>query len=285
MRVSRHYPAAFSPAVLDREVPSMPFPRSTNLCCGLLLSLLALAGCAAPGSAPVQSAEAYDPYENTNRDIFAFNQSVDRNVLLPVAEAYRNTLPQPVRNSVRNFLQNVDEPLIFAHDVLQAEPALAANTAGRFVVNSTIGVAGFFDVATGMGIPYHPNDFGVTLARWGFPEGAYLVIPVLGPSNLRDAIGKAGDSFGDPGNIVASNYNKIYASIARAGTEGIDERSRNIETLADIERTSLDYYATIRSLYRQRRAAQIRHEQDNLPNPAPIQGSDSPAPMSYTFTR
>jgi phospholipid-binding lipoprotein MlaA len=273
-------------ALFDREVPSMPFPRSTNLCCGMMFALFALAGCAAPGPiATAQSPEAYDPYEDTNRQIFAFNQSVDRNVLVPVADAYRNTLPQPVRNSIHNFLQNVDEPLIFAHDVLQAEPALAANTAGRFVVNSTIGVAGFFDVATAMGIPYHPNDLGVTLARWGFPEGAYLVIPVLGPSNLRDAIGKAGDSFGDPGNIVASNYHVLYASFARAGTEGIDERSRNIETLADIERTSLDYYATIRSLYRQRRAAQIRHEQDNLPNPAPIQGSDSPAPMSYTFTR
>ena len=263
----------------------MPFPRSTNLCCGMMLALLALAGCAAPGVAPVQTAEAYDPYENTNRDIFAFNQAVDRNVLVPVAEAYRSTLPTPVRTGIRNFLQNTNEPLIFAHDVLQAEPQLAANTAGRFVVNSTVGVAGFFDVATAMGIPYHSNDLGVTLARWGFPEGAYLILPVLGPSTVRDAIGKAGDSFGDPGNIVASNYHKIYASVLRAGTEGIDERSRNIETLADVERTSLDYYATIRSLYRQRRAAQIRHEQDNLPNVTPIQGGDSPAPMSYTFTR
>lgn len=264
----------------------MPFPRSNKSCCGMMLAFLALAGCAAPGAgAPPQSAEAYDPYENTNREIFAFNQSVDRRVLVPVAEAYRSNVPQPVRDGVHNFLQNLDEPLIFAHDVLQAEPALAANTAGRFVVNSTLGIGGFIDVATGMGIPYHPNDLGVTLARWGFPEGAYLVIPVLGPSNMRDAIGKAGDSFGDPGNIVAGNYHVIYASVARGATQGIDERARNIETLADIERTSLDYYATIRSLYRQRRAAEIRHEESNLPNPTPIQGSDSPAPMSYTFPK
>ena len=264
----------------------MPFPRSTKLFCGMLLTLPLLAGCALPGpGAPVQSAEAYDPYEATNRDIFAFNQSVDRDVLVPVAEAYRSNIPEPVRNGVHNFLNNLDEPLIFAHDVLQAEPALAANTAGRFVVNTTAGVGGIFDVATAMGIPYHPNDLGITLARWGFPEGAYLIIPVLGPSNLRDAIGKAGDSFGDPGNVVAGDYHVIYASIARAATQGIDTRSRNIETLADIEKTSLDYYATIRSLYRQRRAAEIRHEEDNLPNVTPIQGSDSPAPMTYTFTK
>ena len=263
----------------------MPLPRSTRLICELAAALLLLSGCVAPGPAPAQSAEAYDPYEATNREIFAFNQSVDRDVLVPVAEAYRSNVPQPVRDGVHNFLQNLDEPLIFAHDVLQAEPGLAANTAGRFVVNSTLGIGGVVDVATAMGIPYHPNDLGITLAHWGFPEGAYLIIPVLGPSNVRDAIGKAGDSFGDPGNIVAGDYHVIYASIARAGTQGIDERSRNIETLADIERTSLDYYATLRSLYRQRRAAQIRHEQDNSPNPAPIQGGDSSAPMSYTFPK
>ena len=264
----------------------MSSPRSKVLYCTILSALLVVAGCTGPApQAVAQSADAYDPYENTNRQIFAFNQSVDRTVLVPVAEAYRSNVPQPVRDSLHNFLQNLDAPVVFANDVLQAQPALAANTAGRFVVNSTVGVAGFFDPATAMGIPYHPNDLGVTLARWGFPEGAYLVIPVLGPSNVRDAIGEAADSYGDPGNYVAGQHHLIWASILRGGTQGIDERSRNIETLADIEKTSLDYYATIRSLYRQRRAAEIRHEQDNLPNPSPLSGSDSPVPMSYTFPK
>jgi phospholipid-binding lipoprotein MlaA len=109
------------------------------------------------------------------------------------------------------------------------------------------------------------------------------MLPILGPSNVRDAIGEGGDAYGDPGNIVASDYHYVWASFARAGTQGIDERSRNIETLADIERTSLDYYATIRSLYRQRRAAEIRHEQTNAPNVNPVQGDSAPvsAPISY----
>jgi phospholipid-binding lipoprotein MlaA len=241
----------------------MSFSRTTLLHCTLLLTLLGAAGCAAPPpQAAAQPTEAYDPWENTNRDIFAFNQRVDRSVLVPAAEAYRRNLPQPVRDSIHNFLQNLDLPIVFANDVLQAEPTLAANTAGRFVVNSTVGVAGFFD-----------------------PEGPYLVIPVLGPSTVRDAAGEAADSYGDPGNYVAGQHHLIWATILRTGTQGIDTRSRNIETLADIEKTSLDYYATIRSLYRQRRAAEIRHEQDNLPNVSPLTGSDSPAPMSYTFPK
>ena len=120
---------------------------------------------------------------------------------------------------------------------------------------------------------------------WGLPEGGYLVLPVLGPSSPRDTAGKIGDGFADPANIVAGNHHLFYATVARAGVDGIDERSRNIETLADIEKTSLDFYATIRSLYRQRRAAQIRHEQTNLPNVTPVQGGDSPPAMTYTFPR
>ena len=108
---------------------------------------------------------------------------------------------------------------------------------------------------TKVGIPYHTNDLGITFATWGVPDGPYLMLPVLGPSNPRDLAGDVGDSFGDPGNIVASQHHKVYASLARGVTSGIDERSRNIESLAEIERTSLDYYATIRSLERQRRAA------------------------------
>jgi phospholipid-binding lipoprotein MlaA len=265
----------------------MHIRRSPLILSGLLAMGLALSGCVA-GRAPAPGDEGFnDPYEDTNRGVFAFNQAVDRNVLVPVAEAYRTVLPPPVQQSLHDFLQNLNHPIIFANDVLQGQAGLAANTLGRLVINTTIGVGGMFDVASRMGIPYHSNDLGVTLATYGFDSGPYLIVPVLGPSNVRDLVGQVGDGFGDPGNYFAGQYHKLYAAVARTATEGIDTRSRNIESLADIERTSLDYYATIRSLYGQRRAAQIRHENANLPNPgfggdSGTFGGSNGAPITYT---
>jgi len=231
---------------------------------------------------PPASDETNDPYEATNRAIFGFNQSVDRAVLVPVANAYRAVIPNPpFRDMIHDFLQNLNSPIIFANDVLQGQPGLAGQTLGRAVLNTTIGFGGIIDVAAKLGVPYHTNDLGITLATWGVAPGPYLMLPVLGPSNPRDLFGDVADSFGDPGNIVASEHNKIWASFARGVVSGIDERSRNIESLAEIERTSLDYYATIRSLARQRRAAQIRHQREDVPNASPLQGSSAlppPAP-------
>ena len=133
---------------------------------------------------------------------------------------------------------------------------------GRFVINSTIGIGGLVDVAGRWGVPYHEEDLGLTLGAWGVPEGPYIVVPILGPSTPRDLGGQVAEGFGDPwNNLVTGNPWTLYwIPFVRGGVSGIDQRSRYIETLADIERTSLDYYATIRSLYRQRRAALIRHE-------------------------
>lgn len=251
---------------------------------------LILSGCAAPAAggkaAGATAANGFnDPFENTNREIFAFNQGVDRTILVPVAKTYRTVLPKPVRQSVHDFLTNLNSPVVFANDVLQGQMRLAAQTVGRFAVNTTIGVGGMFDVASRIGIPYHNNDLGVTLAVWGFDPGPYIMLPVLGPSNPRDLIGQVGDSFADPGDYVASQHHMLWAAFARATTAGIDTRSRNIESLAEIQRTSLDFYATIRSLYRQRRAAEIRHEESNSPNPGPAQrgGATGNSAMSYSF--
>ncbi len=256
---------------------------------GALVWTLALSGCAAPGAkeASAGSEGFNDPVEDTNRAIFNFNQKVDHAVLIPAAKAYRTVVPPPMRQSLHDFFQNLNTPVIFANDVLQAQPGLAANSFGRLAINTTIGVGGMFDVASRIGIPYHSNDLGITMATWGVGSGPYLIIPVLGPSNVRDLAGQIGDSFADPGDYFAGQYHRMWAAVARAVVSGVDERSRNIESLADIERTSLDYYATIRSLYGQRRAAQIRHEQSNLPNPSPISGDDSgPVPaISYSFTQ
>jgi phospholipid-binding lipoprotein MlaA len=228
----------------------------------------------------VEAGDAGDPYENVNREIFGFNQSVDRAVLVPVANVYRTVLPQGLRDNIHDFLQNLNSPIIFANDVLQGQPNLAGETFGRALINTTIGFGGIFDVATKMGITYHTNDLGITMATWGIQSGPYLMLPVLGPSNPRDLAGDIGDGFGDPGNIVASNHHRLWASFTRTLTSGVDERSRNIESLAEIERTSLDYYATIRSLARQRRAAQIRHQKEDVPNASPLQGASAlPSPV------
>jgi phospholipid-binding lipoprotein MlaA len=249
-----------------------------------LLVALMLPGCATRSGnsqpAVAEEEDFNDPLEDTNRAIFDFNQMVDRNVLVPVAKAYRTVLPDPVRDSIRDFLHNLRAPLIFANDALQGDFERAGQTFARFTLNSTLGVGGLIDVAGRWGqLPYHEQDLGLTFGTWGIPEGPYLVVPILGPSTPRDLTGQVAEGFGDPFNyIVTGNpYTLYWIPFVRGGVAGIDQRSRYIETLADIERTSLDYYATIRSLYRQRRAALIRHEEEqNLPPPASFSRNDSP---------
>jgi phospholipid-binding lipoprotein MlaA len=250
----------------------------------VLLSTFVLSGCAtSPNNAQsevVETEDFNDPFEDANRAIFDFNQKVDRNVLVPVAKAYRTVLPDPVRDSLRDFLRNLREPLIFANDALQGEFERAGQTFARFTLNSTLGVGGLIDVAGRWGeLPYHEDDFGLTLGVWGVPEGPYVVVPVVGPATPRDLGGQVAEGFGDPfTRLVTGNpYTLYWIPFVRGGVSGIDQRSRYIETLADIERTSLDYYATIRSLYRQRRAALVRHEKEqNLPPPASFSRNDSP---------
>jgi phospholipid-binding lipoprotein MlaA len=251
-----------------------------------LVAAVILSGCAVQSNtsqldSAAEQEDFNDPLEDTNRAIFDFNQVVDRNVLVPVAKAYRTVLPDPVRDSLRDFLRNLREPLIFANDALQGEFERAGQTFARFTLNSTLGVGGFIDVAGRWGeLPYHEDDLGLTFGVWGIPEGPYLVIPILGPSTPRDLGGQVAEGFGDPfSRLVTGNpYTLYWIPFVRGGVAGIDQRSRYIETLADIERTSLDYYATIRSLYRQRRAALIRHEKEqNLPPPASFGQNDGPA--------
>jgi phospholipid-binding lipoprotein MlaA len=200
-------------------------------------------------------------------------------VLVPVAKAYRTVLPDPVRDSLRDFLRNLREPLIFANNALQGDFEGAGETFARFTLNSTLGVGGLIDVAGRWGqLPYHEEDLGVTFGVWGIPEGPYLVVPLLGPSDPRDLVGQTAEGFGDPFNrlVTGNPYTLYWIPFVRGGVSGIDQRSRYIETLADIERTSLDYYATIRSLYRQRRAALVRGQRENLPPPASFSRNDNP---------
>jgi phospholipid-binding lipoprotein MlaA len=214
------------------------------------------------------SSGANDPYESFNRQVFDFNQKVDKAVIKPAAEAYTG-LPEPARDGIHNFLTNLDLPITFANDVLQGEAERGSETFLRFTINSTFGVAGLFDVATtNFKMPYHEEDFGQTLAVWGVNEGPYLMLPVFGPSNPRDASGRVVDIAFDPMTYVDLRE-KFWWGAGRTVLEGIDLRARNLDTLDAIERQSIDLYASLRSLYRQNRNNEIRNgkpDVSNLPN-------------------
>lgn len=239
------------------------------------------AACATPPPADDAAAvaafeEANDPFEPMNRYFFELNRGLDHLLLRPVAVMYREGLPIGVRNSVRNVLRNMKAPVTFANDILQAQPDRAAQTGGRFVANTLAGFGGIGDVAAGDregpetgGIPYHDEDFGQTLGVWGAGEGFYLVLPLLGPSSARDAVGLVVDSFLDPFTYIIDSESRLVFSATRRGLGAVDFRSRNIETIDEIERTSIDFYATVRSLYRQRRNAEIRNGEDELANSTP----------------
>ena len=228
----------------------------------LCLASLLLAGCATAPKDPAERArfrETNDPLEPLNRRIFAFNQVVDRSVIRPVAQAYVRVLPRPCRDTLRNFCANLGEPVILANDVLQGRLNRAAVTSARFLINSTAGFAGLADIATPKGFVRQTGDFGQTLFVWGVPDGPYLVIPVLGPANLRDAVGQGTDGYLDPFRYLGKEDH--FPAWERYGpliVGGIDERARNLDTLDAVEKDAVDYYASLRSLFRQHRAAQIR---------------------------
>ena len=201
--------------------------------------------------------EISDPLESFNRAMFDFNLFLDDAIGKPLAEAYRNVLPEPVRDSIRNFIRNLNSPVILANDLLQGEGERANDTLARFLVNSTLGVGGLFDVAFDMGYSYHSEDFGQTLAVHGVKEGPYLVLPVLGPSSLRGTTGKAVDTFLNPLTYIAAANDADIWLYGMRGTDAVDFRSRNIESLDQLKRDSLDFYSLIRSIYDQHRRNEI----------------------------
>jgi phospholipid-binding lipoprotein MlaA len=234
-----------------------PTLRVASVALGLTLAACATGQTGAQGDDPYA---VNDPLETVNRGIFSFNTTLDKYVIKPTAVAYRDVLPQGVRDSIHNFFTNLRSPVIMFNDAIQGEGKLAGDTFGRMWLNTILGLGGIFDVATRSGIPFHDADFGQTFGVWGVAPGPYVMLPVLGPSNPRDAVGAVAGWYADPANGVASAEGEGWVAYPRAAVEGIDLRSRNIDILDRIESTSLDYYATIRSLYNQRRAAQIRHE-------------------------
>lgn len=228
---------------------------------GLVL-LTVVSGCAEVPTDPEELAaykERNDPLEPMNRYFFSLNDALDELVMKPFAGWYYIALPNFAQDGIRNALNNLETPVIFGNDMFQGEFERAGITLARFAVNTTLGLAGLIDVASEFGLRYHDEDFGQTLAVWGAPDGPYLVLPVLGPSNPRDAVGRAADMFMDPLSYVLPDHDLGYLLYVRAGVDAVDVRARNLKSLDEIKKGAIDYYATIRSLYRQQRNDAIRN--------------------------
>lgn len=202
-----------------------------------------------------KNVEIYDPIESVNRAIYEFNDFLDMVLFKPIAKGYRFIVPKPARKGLHNALKNLNEPVTLLNSVLQGDMENSATSFWRFTINSTLGVAGLFDVAKHGGLPRRTEDFGQTAGVYGAGPGAYLMLPILGPSNGRDLFGRVVDGFTDPFNYALHED----AALGRALLTGLDAREGTLDLLDEINRTSLDPYAAIRSLYTQRRADEIRN--------------------------
>ncbi len=242
----------------------------------IIAVVLVLGACTAPPRGdPIALAEweeVNDPLEPTNRFIFSINLGLSKFILDPVAVAYRDIVPPFLKNVFRNLLFNARLPLGFIHATLQGNGEQMDQTASRFLTNMLF----FWTADIESDTPLDIEDAGQTFAVWTDPEasgGPYLMLPIFGPSNVRDAAGRVADFFLDPIGFATS----LEIGVVRAAGRQVDERSRTIDQVRDLERNSLDFYAAVRSLYRQRRAQQIRNDQIEPSEPAPTIGTDFPS--------
>ncbi len=235
----------------------------------------ALGGCATPPPASDPEAladfnQVNDPLEPANRVGYQVNNGLDTYFLRPLALGYRAAVPQPVRNGVHNVLANLGTPVLLTNDMLEGKPRRAGDTTMRFLINTTIGGLGAFDVAQGMGYPAHEADFGLTLAVWGLPEGPFLFLPVLGPSDPRDASGFGVDIAMDPFTWVGQGVITEALTWSRFAVSAVDARERVLDGVDSIKKTALDPYATFRSLYRQHRESQLKALTDDNRATVPV---------------
>lgn len=216
---------------------------------------LALAACASTPPTPEMIANN-DPYEPANREMLQLNGKIDRYFVIPTVAVYFVLVPDPGRRAVHRFLENLTLPTTFVNDLLEGQMTRSGQTAARFVINSTIGFGGLLDPAGRMKIPDHGADFGMTLGAWGVGEGPYLVLPFLGPSNPRDAVGLATDAVIDPTNYLHIHDHIMWAA-GRYYFTVLDLRGQTFQTVQTIQRSSIDYYSALRSFYRQLRASAV----------------------------
>lgn len=225
----------------------------------ILLLLIGMAGCATTGQSGAPNPE--DPWEDTNRSIYAFNDAIDRNLFMPVAEAYAFVVPQPVRTCINNIFLNLGEVWSFINSNLQGRHEDAINTMGRFLLNTTAGVGGCFDLASANGAPRIPNDFGTTLGVWGVDSGPFVMLPIIGASTVRDTGGKAIDLY-----INQVEWGQLVTNIdlrnSLYGLEFVDRRESLLDVTKTIDKTAIDRYSFIRDAYLQRRKAMVRGNRD-----------------------
>ena len=208
-----------------------------------------------------------DCFKGVNRGIFAFNKALDNIIVEPLATGYRK-LPSPIRTGTSNFLSNLSLLSTIPNNVLQGDLGLAGKNTSRLLINSTVGILGLFDPATSFGLNnYEREDYGQTLAKWGVDEGCYIVLPVLGPSTLRDTTGKLVNYFGgDPWYNITVRKDTQYVSdfdyYASVGIYGVDFRAKNLESFNNLEENSMDFYASVKSLYLQDRKKKILNSDD-----------------------
>ncbi len=206
--------------------------------------------------------EVKDCFETVNRGIFAFNQAIDGLIFEPLAKGYLH-LPSPIRTGTSNFVGNLSTLLTIPNNVLQGDLGIAGKNTLRFIVNSTVGIIGIFDPASAMGLnSYEKEDYGQTLGSWGVGEGCYVVLPVLGPSTARDAIGSLGNYLGGDAwyNVTVRNDTRYFSDFdyyASKGAGGVDFRAKNFDDINNLEENSIDFYASVKSLYLQDRRKRI----------------------------
>ena len=232
----------------------------------LFLSTNALAGSDGELELSKKNKPTKDCFEPLNRATFALNQGLDKVILKPVAKGYR-ALPTPIKKGTGNVLENLSTLVTIPNNVLQGDFKLAGINTGRLVVNTTLGVLGIFDIASGVGFPkYVKEDYGQTLGTWGVGPGCYLVLPVLGPTTIRDTAGMFVNVLGgDPYYNISTNGNNEYLDAelfaATRILTGVKFRSENIESIENLEKNSVDFYASVKSIYIQDRENKIKNLQ------------------------
>jgi len=213
-----------------------------------------------------------DPFENVNRAVFKFNEVVDDAVINPVIDGYRYVVPRPARTGVSNFLDNLQSPVYLFNHVLQGDAQGAARVTLRAIVNTMVGFGGVFDFAGAEGYEHAPEDFGQTLGVWGVDHGPYIVVPILGPSSARDYAGYFIDSFADPLRWYAFNVGEEHLYYTKTGARYLELRNSLKDNLEELQASSIDYYASVRSSYYQVREGVITDraataaEQDMVPS-------------------